>query len=73
MEIPVLYVAGTKDAALPPRLGAGMGRFCSNLTKGEVEAGHWALWEKPQEVNALVGEWLRDVVLQGTTGAKSTL
>jgi len=63
LEIPVLYVAGTKDAALPPSLGAGMGRYCSDLRKGEVEAGHWALWEKPEEVNALVGEWLRDIVL----------
>jgi soluble epoxide hydrolase / lipid-phosphate phosphatase len=73
LEIPVLYVAGTKDAALPPSLGAGMGRWCSALTKGEVVAGHWALWEKPEEVNVFVGEWLRDVVLKGKTGAKSTL
>jgi soluble epoxide hydrolase/lipid-phosphate phosphatase len=67
-----LYVAGTKDAALPPRLGAGMGRFCSDLRKAEVQAGHWALWEKPAEVNAVVGEWLRDVVLKGKP-AKSAL
>ena len=72
LEIPVLYVAGTKDSALPPRLGAGMGRFCSDLRKAEVQAGHWALWEKPAEVNAFVGEWLRDVVLKGKP-AKSAL
>jgi pimeloyl-ACP methyl ester carboxylesterase len=73
LEIPVLYVAGRKDNALPPSLGAGMGRFCSDLRKGEVEAGHWALWEKPQEVNAFIGEWLSDVVLAGKTGTKSAL
>jgi soluble epoxide hydrolase / lipid-phosphate phosphatase len=66
-------VAGTKDIALPPSLGAKMGRFCSNLRKEEVEAGHWALWEKPEEVNKFVGEWLRDVVLKGKTGTKSVL
>ncbi|KAN0095544.1 epoxide hydrolase [Hyaloscypha variabilis] len=72
LEIPVLYVAGTRDSALPPSLGKGMGRYCAELRKAEVEAGHWALWEKPGEVNALVGEWLRDVVLVGKE-AKSSL
>jgi pimeloyl-ACP methyl ester carboxylesterase len=73
LEIPVLYVAGTKDIALPPSLGARMERFCSDLRKGEVEAGHWALWEKPEEINKFVREWLRDVVLKGKTGTKSIL
>jgi pimeloyl-ACP methyl ester carboxylesterase len=72
LEIPVLYVAGSRDAALPPRLGDGMGKCCSELRKGMVDTGHWALWEKPDEVNALVGGWLKDVVLGGK-GAKSSL
>jgi soluble epoxide hydrolase/lipid-phosphate phosphatase len=46
-----------------------MGRNFSNLTKASVEAGHWALWEKPDDVNAILKDWLDKQVF----GAKSSL
>ena len=34
------------------------------LIKKEIDADHWALWEKPQEINDILTEWLREVVLR---------
>ena len=57
-DMPVLLVAGSKDAALPPKLSEGMEKWFRSLTRGEVNASHWALWEKPDEVNRFIAEWL---------------
>lgn len=57
-EMPFLLIIGAKDAALPPRLSEGMEKWFRSLTKGTVNAGHWALWEKPAEVNRFIAEWL---------------
>lgn len=62
IDIPVLFIQATNDAALPPSLSEGMERFVPHLTRREVQAGHWALWQKPGEINAMVGEWLERVV-----------
>ena len=58
IDVPVLFVQATNDLALPPSLSEGMERFIPHLTRKEVEAGHWALWQKPAEVNGMLGEWL---------------
>jgi pimeloyl-ACP methyl ester carboxylesterase len=57
-QMPVLFVAGAKDAALPPAMSAGMDRWFRSLTRGEVDASHWALWEKPAEINQYIREFL---------------
>lgn len=57
-EMPVLFVAGKRDGALPPALSGGMERWFRSLTRGEVDASHWALWERPAEVNRFIREWL---------------
>ncbi|KAG9240640.1 epoxide hydrolase [Calycina marina] len=57
-EMPVLFVGGTRDAALPPALSSGMEKWFRSLTRGEVDASHWALWEKPADVNQYLVEWL---------------
>ena len=49
----------SRDAA--PSLSEGMERFVPHLTRREVEASHWALWQKPGEINGMVGEWLERV------------
>jgi soluble epoxide hydrolase/lipid-phosphate phosphatase len=58
-EMPALFIAGSRDEALPPRLSEGMERYFRDLSRGEVNAGHWALWEKPAEVNKFVEDWLK--------------
>ncbi|KAH8801505.1 epoxide hydrolase [Xylogone sp. PMI_703] len=57
-DMPMLFVVATKDGALLPSMSVGMEKYFRNLTRGEVEASHWALWEKPAEVNRLIEEFL---------------
>jgi pimeloyl-ACP methyl ester carboxylesterase len=57
-DMPVLFIAGTRDQALPPKMSAGMEKWFRSLTRGEVDANHWALWEKPAEVNQYIKEFL---------------
>lgn len=61
IDVPVLFIQATDDAALPPSLSEGMERFVPNLTRKEVDASHWVLWQKPAEVNGMVREWLERV------------
>lgn len=69
IEIPVLFIQALKDQALPPHLGKSMAKHVPNLTLKRVNAAHWALWEKPEEVNGILAAWLKDVVFaEGRTG-----
>ncbi|KAA8564092.1 hypothetical protein MFRU_032g00670 [Monilinia fructicola] len=70
VEIPTMFIAGSRDAALPPAMGEGMKQWFGEgkLRREEVDSSHWALWEKPEEINAYV----KDFVL-GVVGGKSHL
>ena len=65
VEQEVLFVLATKDQALKPHMAAKMEERIGRLTRREVTAGHWALWEKPEEVNAILKEWFDGVVFGG--------
>ncbi|KAL2829154.1 Alpha/Beta hydrolase protein [Aspergillus cavernicola] len=65
IEVPVLFIQATRDAALPPHLGKGGAKHLPQLTTKQVDSSHWALWERPKEVNEILGEWLDGVVLKG--------
>ncbi|KAB5570504.1 Alpha/Beta hydrolase protein [Coniochaeta sp. 2T2.1] len=71
ISVPSLFVLATKDAALPPWMSVGMEEHFDNLERAEVEANHWALVEKPDEVNAVIGKWLKGVL--GSNSPKSSL
>jgi soluble epoxide hydrolase/lipid-phosphate phosphatase len=47
------------DSIVTDELVNKMGEHVSNLTLKNVDASHWLLWEKPEEVNGLVTEWMR--------------
>jgi soluble epoxide hydrolase/lipid-phosphate phosphatase len=64
-----LFVQANYDNVLKPELSKNMGEFLPNLTRCEVDASHWALTQKPEEVNAIVRNWLEK---QGFT-VKSSL
>ena len=66
-DMPVLFIGGTRDTALPPALSKGMEKWFRSLTRGEVNASHWALWEKPVEINQYLKEWLGGIVGAYTT------
>jgi len=61
IEVPVMFVQATRDTALPPKMSAGMeAHFPAGLKRAEVDASHWALWEKSAECNALIEEWVTE-------------
>ncbi|KAI4133273.1 MAG: hypothetical protein LQ338_000331 [Usnochroma carphineum] len=61
IEVPVLFIAATRDEALPPAMSKAMDGYIPNLTRKSVDAQHWTLWQKPNEVNQIVREWLESV------------
>ena len=69
ITVPTLFVQATFDSVLKPEMSKNMEQFLPKLTRGEVPATHWALMQKPEEVNAIIVEWL---TAQGF-GAKSSL
>ncbi|KAI1934019.1 hypothetical protein LOZ58_005931 [Ophidiomyces ophidiicola] len=64
-EVPVLFIRATKDDALRPELSKNMGKYIPNLTQAEVDATHWALWQKPEECNAIISSWIENVAFGG--------
>ncbi|KAI9671008.1 MAG: hypothetical protein M1831_005093 [Alyxoria varia] len=74
IDKPTLFIAGAKDPVLLPVLSEGMDRFWgtdesgrSLLSKKQVNAGHWALWEDAEGVNRELEDWLLGPVL-GSSG-----
>lgn len=65
LKQPTLYVLAAKDNILTREMSRGMEKAIPNLTRAEVQAGHWALWQTPEETNAILKDWLQGVVLGG--------
>ncbi|KAL5360116.1 epoxide hydrolase [Aspergillus floccosus] len=61
---PVLFIQALRDAALPPHLGKGMMKSIPHLAFKQVDTAHWALWERPKEVNEIISWWLEEVVFK---------
>lgn len=59
LDIPTLMITAEWDPALPPALAANMGSVCSDLEMHMIShAGHWVPQERPEEVGALLADWL---------------
>lgn len=57
--IPCLMIMAEKDAVLSPAMADGMEEVISDLEKTLVkDSGHWTQQEKPDEVNAIVLDWM---------------
>ncbi|KAG5912767.1 hypothetical protein E4U53_005173 [Claviceps sorghi] len=69
VAMPALFIAASRDPALPPAMSAGMETHFAQLTRREVDATHWALVEAAAEVNAQIAEWLAEVLPEGTIRA----
>ena len=67
---PVLFIQATYDSVLKPEMSKSMDALIPNLTRSEVAATHWALMQKPDEVNRLIRQWLEK---EGLVRAKSAL
>jgi soluble epoxide hydrolase / lipid-phosphate phosphatase len=73
IEQEVLFILATRDSALKPFMAEKMGERIGRLTRREVNANHWALWEKPVEVNDMIGKWLEEKVFGKTRSQVSKL
>ncbi|KAI2012956.1 hypothetical protein LOZ39_001036 [Ophidiomyces ophidiicola] len=62
---PTLFIAANQDPVLKPILSRGMERSIPKLTRRAVDTEHFAMEQKPNEVNAILREWLQGVVLGG--------
>lgn len=58
IKTPALFIAASRDVALPPALSKNMEESFENLSRGHVDASHWALVEAADEVNGLVADFL---------------
>lgn len=59
VKVPALMVSAEQDIFLPPATTRGMERIVADLERHTVAGcGHWTQQEKPDEVNALLLDWL---------------
>jgi pimeloyl-ACP methyl ester carboxylesterase len=60
LRIPTLMITAEWDPALPPALADNMGSVCADLETHMVpKAGHWVQQECPDQVNAILVDWLQ--------------
>ena len=69
ISVPTLFIQANYDSVLQPSMAREMEKYLTNLSRGEVNTSHWALTQKPEEVNAIVKSWLEKVGF----GTKSSL
>ncbi len=56
---PALWIGAELDLFLPPETADGMEMLVPDLEKHVIpDCGHWMMWEKPAEANALMLDWL---------------
>ncbi|GJL92344.1 MAG: epoxide hydrolase [Hyphococcus sp.] len=59
IRAPSLWVGAELDLFLPPESADGMEQLVPDLEKHVIaDCGHWIMWEKPAEANALMIDWL---------------
>ena len=59
IEVPCLYVGAEHDVILRPASGAAMAAFLGDFENHTIaDCGHWTQQEKPEELNAILLDWL---------------
>ena len=60
VRAPSLWIGADLDLFLPPESADGMEKLVPDLEKHVIaDSGHWVMWEKPDELNALIIDWLK--------------
>jgi pimeloyl-ACP methyl ester carboxylesterase len=55
-SVPSLLIVPTRDRCVRPQLTSQVGRYVPNLERVELDAGHWAMWSRPDEVAELIAD-----------------
>jgi len=59
VNAPSLWIGAELDLFLPPEAAAGMDTLVPDLETAIIkDCGHWITWEKPDELNRIVIDWL---------------
>lgn len=60
IDVPCLMISAADDIVLRPELANGMENHIADLEKHVIaDCGHWTQSEKPDELNALMTDWLK--------------
>lgn len=60
VDSPCLMISAADDIVLRPEMTIGMEQYVPDLEKHVIpDCGHWTQSEKPQELNALMIDWLK--------------
>ncbi|CAF0751795.1 unnamed protein product [Adineta steineri] len=59
IQMPTLFIPGLRDAVGIPALYAAQKQYIEDLTVIELDATHWIMEEKFQEVNKNIEEWIK--------------
>jgi pimeloyl-ACP methyl ester carboxylesterase len=64
--IPVQLIVPLRDRYVTPALTRNVARFASDLTRVEIDAGHWVMRTHPNEIAGLLADFVR--AQRATTG-----
>jgi pimeloyl-ACP methyl ester carboxylesterase len=53
-EVPTLLVVPLRDRYVSPAMTSQVARYVPNLRRVELDAGHWAMWSRPDDLAALI-------------------
>ncbi|CAF3448242.1 unnamed protein product [Rotaria socialis] len=59
---PTLYIGGTKDYICLIQAFATQKQYITDLKVIELEACHWIMEEKPDDVNQVINEWIKGIL-----------
>lgn len=59
IKCPTLWVRALGDTIVTDEIAAKMAENVPNYTTKNVDASHWLLWQKPEEVNTIITEWMQ--------------
>jgi microsomal epoxide hydrolase/non-specific protein-tyrosine kinase len=60
VNVPALYVGAEDDVVLPPSSANGIERWVPDIEKKTIaDCGHWTQQQKPDELNAILLDWLK--------------
>ncbi|KAF1977964.1 alpha/beta-hydrolase [Bimuria novae-zelandiae CBS 107.79] len=57
-KTPHLFLPSLQDHFILPEMSEDMGQYLEKETVQPVDAGHFSMWEEPEEVNEILGKWI---------------